>query len=51
MAGVYRPEKDLFVDIDGAGGVSPLEAPATTRAMEAQLAHGWYKTITRETFG
>ena len=51
VAGVYRPEKDLFVDIEGAGGVSPLEAPASTRAMEAQLAHGWYKTITRETFG
>ena len=51
VAGVYRPEKDLFVDIEGAGGVSPLEAPAATRAMEAQLAHGWYRTITRETFG
>ena len=51
VAGVYRPQKDLFVDIEGAGGVSPLEAPATTRAMEAQLAHGWYKTITTETFG
>ncbi len=51
VAGVYRPQKDLFVDIEGAGGVSPLEAPATTRAMEAQLAHGWYKTITSETFG
>jgi NADPH-dependent 2,4-dienoyl-CoA reductase/sulfur reductase-like enzyme len=51
VAGVYRPQKDLFVDIEGAGGVSPLEAPATTRAMEAQLAHGWYRTITSETFG
>ncbi len=51
VAGVYRPQKDLFVDIEGAGGVSPIEAPATTRAMEAQLAHGWYKTITSETFG
>ena len=51
VAGVYRPEKDVFVDIEGAGGVSPLDAPATTRAMEAQFAHGWYKTITHETFG
>jgi len=51
VAGVYRPEKDLFVDIEGAGGVSPLDAPASTRVAEAQLAHGWYKTITRETFG
>ena len=51
VAGVYRPEKDLFVDIEGAGGVSPLDAPASTRVAEAQFAHGWYKTITRETFG
>ena len=51
VAGVYRPEKDLFVDIEGAGGVSPLDAPAATRVAEAQYAHGWYKTITRETFG
>ena len=51
VAGVYRPEKDLFVDIEGAGGVSPLEAPPATRLAEAQFAHGWYKTITRETFG
>ena len=51
VAGVYRPQKDLFVDIDGAGGVSPLDAPASTRITEAQLAHGWYKTITHETFG
>ena len=51
VAGVYRPEKDLFVDIEGAGGVSPLDAPAATRVAEAQFAHGWYQTITRETFG
>jgi len=51
VAGVYRPQKDLFVDIEGAGGVSPIDAPAATRVAEAQFAHGWYKTITRETFG
>lgn len=51
VAGVYRPEKDLFVDIDGAGGVSPIEAPPSQRADEAAYAHGWFKTITRETFG
>ena len=51
VAGVYRPEKDLFVDIEGAGGVSQIEAPASVRAAEAAYAHGWFKTITRETFG
>ena len=51
VAGVYKPDKDLFVDIEGAGGTSPVDAPAATRAAEAQYAHGWYNTITRETFG
>ena len=51
VAGVYRPEKDLFVDIEGAGGTSPVDAPAATRVAEANYAHGWFKTITRETFG
>jgi len=51
VAGVYRPEKELFVDVEGAGGVSPLEASASTRAAEAAYAHGWFKTITSETFG
>jgi hypothetical protein len=51
VAGVYRPDKDLFVDIEGAGGTSPVDAPAATRAAEANYAHGWFKTITRETFG
>ena len=51
VAGVYKPMKDLFVDIEGAGGTSPLEAPAATRAEEADLAVGWYKTITADVFG
>ena len=51
VAGVYRPEKDLFVDIEGAGGVSQIEASASVRAAEAAYAHGWFKTITHETFG
>ncbi len=51
VAGVYRPDKDLFVDIEGAGGTSPVDAPAATRVAEANYAHGWFKTITRETFG
>ncbi len=51
VAGVYRPEKDLFVDIEGAGGVSPIDAPKSARIAEAGYAHGWFKTITRATFG
>jgi NADPH-dependent 2,4-dienoyl-CoA reductase/sulfur reductase-like enzyme len=51
VAGVYHPEKGRLVDVPGAGGVSPLDAPAATRALEATLANGWFKTITEEVFG
>ncbi|HEX3501243.1 MAG TPA: FCSD flavin-binding domain-containing protein [Stellaceae bacterium] len=51
IAGVYHPVKGLLVDVEGAGGVSPLDAPATFRAEEAELANGWFNTITAEVFG
>jgi sulfide dehydrogenase [flavocytochrome c] flavoprotein subunit len=51
IAGVYRPANNLFADVEGAGGTSPLEAPPATRAEEAELAVGWYKTITADVFG
>jgi sulfide dehydrogenase [flavocytochrome c] flavoprotein subunit len=51
VAGVYRPQKDVFADIPGAGGTSPVDAPASVRAAEAKFAQGWFNTITRETFG
>ena len=51
VAGVYRPADGQLMDVPGAGGVSPLEAPRATRALEAALADGWFNTITREVFG
>ncbi|MBX3498992.1 MAG: FAD-dependent oxidoreductase [Alphaproteobacteria bacterium] len=51
VAGVYRPTNGQLADIPGAGGVSPLEAPAEFRAREALYAEGWFRTITAETFG
>jgi NADPH-dependent 2,4-dienoyl-CoA reductase/sulfur reductase-like enzyme len=51
IAGVYRPMNGLLTDIDGAGGTSPLDAPAAQRAQEAAYADAWFKTITHETFG
>ena len=35
----------------GPRGMSPLEAPPERRALEARFAHGWFSTITEETFG
>jgi len=51
VAGVYRPKDGVLVDIEGAGGVSQIEAPRSTRAAEASYADGWFKTITTEVFG
>ena len=49
IANVYRPVNGVLTD--AGGGVSPLEAPASVRALEAVLADGWFKTITSEVFG
>ncbi|HYZ61078.1 MAG TPA: NAD(P)/FAD-dependent oxidoreductase [Acetobacteraceae bacterium] len=51
IAGVYKPVGGQLTDIEGAGGTSPLEAPAEFRAQEAQYADVWFQTITRQVFG
>ena len=51
IAGVYHPVNGQLVDVEGAGGISPLEAPLSFRAEEAKLANGWFSTITTEIFG
>jgi NADPH-dependent 2,4-dienoyl-CoA reductase/sulfur reductase-like enzyme len=50
VAGAYRPKDGVLVDAEG-GGVSPIDAPASTRAAEARYADGWFNTITTEAFG
>jgi sulfide dehydrogenase [flavocytochrome c] flavoprotein subunit len=51
VAGVYRPVNGVLTDVEGAGGVSKVDAPAATRVLEATFAEGWFKTITNEVFG
>jgi NADPH-dependent 2,4-dienoyl-CoA reductase/sulfur reductase-like enzyme len=51
IAGVYQPQSGQLADVAGAGGVSPLGAPAPVRQAEAAFAAGWFRTITAETFG
>jgi NADPH-dependent 2,4-dienoyl-CoA reductase/sulfur reductase-like enzyme len=51
IAGVYLPKNGLLADVDGAGGVSPLDAPLAVRAQEAAFADSWFATITAEAFG
>jgi sulfide dehydrogenase [flavocytochrome c] flavoprotein subunit len=51
IAGVYQPANGQFVEVQGAGGVSALDAPASLRAAEASIADGWFRTLTAEVFG
>jgi NADPH-dependent 2,4-dienoyl-CoA reductase/sulfur reductase-like enzyme len=51
VAGVYRPVNGVLAEVPGSGGVSPLDAPRSTRALEAAFADGWFNTITHEVFG
>ncbi len=51
IAGVYWAADGQLKEVEGSGGVSPIDAPSSTRALEARLADGWFKTITEEVFG
>ena len=51
VAGVYRPVNGVLTEVEGSGGISPPDAPPSTRALEATFANGWFKTITTEVFG
>jgi NADPH-dependent 2,4-dienoyl-CoA reductase/sulfur reductase-like enzyme len=50
IAGVYHPVDGQLVDVQGAGGVSPADASADFRALEASYAAAWFRTITAQTF-
>ena len=50
IAGVYHPVNGQLVDVQGAGGVSPADAPPDFRALEASYAAAWFRTITAQTF-
>lgn len=51
IAGVYEPREGLLAEVEGSGGVSPLDAPPDIRASEAVYAEAWFDTITGEVFG
>ncbi|WP_372624767.1 FCSD flavin-binding domain-containing protein [Falsiroseomonas sp.] len=55
IVGVFRPQGDRFVEVEGSGGISPrnqaLGANAREhRRLEAHYADGWYDSITQEMF-
>jgi sulfide dehydrogenase [flavocytochrome c] flavoprotein chain len=51
VAGVYQPKNGLLVEVEGAGGGSPIDAPREFRAREAAYAQSWFNTITADVFG
>ncbi len=51
VAGVYQPANGQWLEVEGAGGISPVDAPRAVRSQEAKFAHGWFNTITSEVFG
>jgi NADPH-dependent 2,4-dienoyl-CoA reductase/sulfur reductase-like enzyme len=51
VASVAAPKDGMLADIPNSGGVSPADAPPATRALEANLANAWFRTITGEVFG
>jgi hypothetical protein len=51
IAGVYRIANGQLTDVEGAGGISPSDAPRSFRTLEATYAEAWFQTITAEMFG
>jgi sulfide dehydrogenase [flavocytochrome c] flavoprotein chain len=53
VAGVYRMAEDgsAIADVEGAGGVTPMDAPEWALAREVQYAYSWYKNIVKDSFG
>jgi sulfide dehydrogenase [flavocytochrome c] flavoprotein chain len=51
IAAVYRVVNDKIMTVEESSGVSPLDAPPETRALEAEYAKSWYANITADTFG
>ena len=50
VAAVYQLVDGKIVGVKGAGGLSPMDASAETRAVEAQFARSWFLNITADMF-
>jgi sulfide dehydrogenase [flavocytochrome c] flavoprotein subunit len=50
VAAVYQLVDGQIVGVEGAGGLSPMDATDQTRAIEAQYARSWFKNITSDMF-
>ncbi len=50
VVGVYRLVNNEIVAVEGAGGVSPLDATDWERKMEAAYARSWFRNIISDIF-
>ncbi len=50
VAAVYELVDGQIVGVKGAGGLSPMNATPSTRAIEAEYARSWFKNITADMF-
>ena len=50
VAAVYEAHENEIKKVPGAGGLSPMGADDTFRALEAEYAVGWYKNQTADIF-
>jgi sulfide dehydrogenase [flavocytochrome c] flavoprotein subunit len=50
VAAVYQLVDGSIVGVEGAGGLSPMDASADSRAIEAQFARSWFRNITADMF-
>jgi sulfide dehydrogenase [flavocytochrome c] flavoprotein subunit len=53
VAGVYRLSEDgsTIAGVEGAGGLTPMDAEPFALAREVEYAYSWYKNIVHDTFG
>jgi sulfide dehydrogenase [flavocytochrome c] flavoprotein subunit len=50
VAAVYQLVDGSIVGVKGAGGLSPMDASAQSRALEARFARSWFRNITADMF-
>ncbi len=48
VVAVYEMQDGVIGSVEGSGGLSPSDADAAYRKMEADYARGWYKSITTD---
>lgn len=51
IAGVYKLQEGELRSVEGAGGLSPMDASLRQRRLEAVFWKSWYENIVADTFG